>query len=102
MPDLSIEHYWMCQDLDYYEERMKSSCGRTEYNVTYHRGAWDCTCQGFRFRRTCKHIEAAKKKQCDWHQYIHGGEPKMVDNDTEKVPVCPKCGRPCISVKVAV
>lgn len=102
MSDLNIEYYWVCQDLDYFVRRIKSSDGKTEYNVCYHRGEWDCSCQGFRFKLKCKHIDQAMKEQCTWNQFVHGGEPVIAENGTEKIAVCPECGRPCISVKMAV
>lgn len=33
------------------------------YTVTYSKGAWNCDCAGFGFRRKCRHIDEAKVKQ---------------------------------------
>jgi hypothetical protein len=32
------------------------------YTVTFERGVWNCDCQGFGFRRKCRHIDEAKVK----------------------------------------
>jgi len=94
MPDLNTEYHWVCESLLWYQERVGSSSNKGEgYNVTCDKGQWDCTCQGFRFRRTCKHVEAAKKKRCAWSAYVHGGEP-VEENGERK---CPECGGPVTS-----
>jgi hypothetical protein len=32
------------------------------YTVKFDKQGWSCTCTGFGFRRTCKHVEQTKKK----------------------------------------
>jgi len=54
---------------------------------------WSCTCKGFRFRGTCKHIEQAKPQRCGWNQCL---EPT-----TEATDTCPLCGSPTVLVNVA-
>ena len=33
------------------------------YNVEYKGGQWKCNCQGFGWRRSCKHIDQAKQQK---------------------------------------
>lgn len=42
-----------------YHKKVQGSKGKI-YTVTGHRGAWTCTCVGFGFRNTCKHVTAAQ------------------------------------------
>tara|TARA_B100000131_G_C18056003_1_gene588430 strand:+ start:802 stop:1110 length:309 start_codon:yes stop_codon:yes gene_type:complete len=39
---------------------VEGSKGNT-YKVTFGGGHWSCTCPGFKWRNSCKHIEARKK-----------------------------------------
>jgi hypothetical protein len=49
---------------DNVEYQISGSKG-TSYTVTLHSGQWSCDCQGFGFRRQCRHINEAKNKQAD-------------------------------------
>ena len=40
--------------------KVPSSSGG-EYTVTETNGVWACECEGYRFKKTCRHIDAAKK-----------------------------------------
>lgn len=40
--------------------KIPSSSGG-EYTVTEKNGVWACECDGYRFRKTCRHIDTAKK-----------------------------------------
>lgn len=56
---------------------------------------WSCTCKGFQFRHTCKHITEAAKSMCSWNS--------MWDEETQTVEgVCPRCGADTVIEKVAV
>lgn len=53
-------------------------CPRDQYD-------WFCTCKGFQFRHTCKHVIEAKKLFCGWNS--------MWDDETQTEDhVCPRCG----------
>lgn len=39
-----------------------NSKGNGYYTVSFDKRGWACTCPGYSFRRSCKHIEQAKKK----------------------------------------
>lgn len=90
MPDLSIEYYYHCHTSEHFSTLVRGSKGQ-KYHVTFGRMPpnhrvqydWTCTCQGFKFRRTCKHIAIAEKRHCGWYQFTDGGEP--INGK------CPKC-----------
>lgn len=94
MPDFTTHSFSYCKSV----EDFKLSIGN--YLVTHGRSGgqfqydWNCTCQGFKFRHKCKHIEEAKKQYCGWDQFIDNGEP--IDK------CCPNCGRDIGSRLVAV
>jgi hypothetical protein len=90
MPDLTTHAYWHCETAESYAKTVPGSKGAT-YEVTLsaaNRGEyqynWHCTCPGFRFRKTCKHVKAVQKEHCGWLQFADGGEPKNGK--------CPECG----------
>ena len=97
MPDLSIEYMYQCESLSYSEADAESSSGSV-YRLRRLNGQWECPCQGFKFRKTCKHVEEARKQACSWHQQVDDGEPV----ETPEGKRCPKCGGPAEVVRVAV
>jgi hypothetical protein len=88
MPDLTIEIYPMCSQMERYE---RADCG---YYQEYFRGQWHCTCPGFKFRKTCKHVKVAESVRCTWHG--------AYDEPQEKEGECPHCGGPTVYVQVGV
>jgi hypothetical protein len=40
--------------------RVLSSDGVTRYTVTNQEGRWTCTCVGFSYRNTCKHVDSVR------------------------------------------
>jgi len=95
MPDLTIEYMYQCTQLE--SATVAGSRGAV-YQLRRHRGRWTCTCKGFEFRGTCKHVKEQEANGCTWHQQVDGGEPKVVNGEK----VCPECGSPAMVVKVAV
>ena len=80
----------MCQQLDYHYESIGN------YLQTFNPGiGWSCTCKGYRYRKTCKHVAQAEKEQCTWHKEY--SDEKQVEEG-----VCPVCGGPTIPVMVGV
>lgn len=108
MPDFAIEIRFHCQSVESYETEVKGSTDKT-YRVwigwANWPGAaqyeWQCECQSFKFRRKCKHIDAAKASSdyCGWQEQIRGGE--IVRDDTG-VARCPECNDLAIAMRHAV
>ena len=96
MPDLTIEYMYQCESLT--RTSVTGSKGDT-YHLYNHRGrGWQCTCKGFQFRGTCKHVKQVEAEGCQWHQFTHDGEPVEVNGEK----VCPECGAPVEVIKFAV
>lgn len=96
MPDYTVEYHWVCTAQD------GASVKIGKYTVTNHgpdAGGWRCTCQGFRFREDCKHVNQARQSVCHWNGFYDEGEPTV---DEDSVHLCPNCGAPCKSVGFAV
>lgn len=90
MSDLTINSYAVCSD---------------QGNMVFHEGGYtqhfyanghpaECTCKGYHFRKTCRHLIAADDKCCTWHEAFD--EPMTEEGK------CPKCGKPVIYVNMAV
>lgn len=94
MPDFTYMNFYACQDINNYVTKIHGNTGI--HTVRYDNGKWSCTCDGFKFRKTCKHVRQADK--CDWCQEWDGGEPKIIDGDKK----CPKCGGEIFIYKSAV
>jgi len=80
MPDLTIEYYYHCLSAEHFCIQVEGSSGL--HTVTFGQVPfgpvehdWSCTCDGFRYRKTCKHIATAKASCCGWYQFTDGGEP---------------------------
>jgi len=108
VPDFTIEVHFHCQSAEDFETESKGSTGKT-YKVWVGRanwpGAaqyeWQCECKSFKFRRVCKHIEAAKNAPdyCGWQEQIKGGE---IVRDDDGVARCPECNDLAIALRYAV
>lgn len=53
---------------------------------------WECPCKGFQHRKTCRHIEVAKRSFCGWNADL-----SSLSNEA----ICPRCGGPTEIQKVA-
>jgi hypothetical protein len=103
MPDLNIEYAYVCKSLvDEFQVEAKGSKGDT-YTVTYGKlygselqrqgceYGWACTCKGFKFRGTCKHITGLQSALCFWNYEMDPGrQPEEDEHGTKR---CPDCGR---------
>jgi hypothetical protein len=106
MADLSIESFWHCETAESWEMTVQGKTGT--YVVRFDRHShrnhsvqfdYSCTCPAYRFKGTCKHIEAVKATRCGWMQYMDGGE---IAHNAAGEPVCPKCGGPVSAMRWAV
>ena len=95
MPELSIVYMQMCASNEYAERDIRG------YRQVYdpHLDGWTCTCKGFTYRKTCKHIKQAEEERCGWHQqYSDEVQTEAQENDH----ICPKCGNTTMTVRVGV
>jgi hypothetical protein len=102
MPDFTVEVAPICQSNKDWERSYPSSDGKSSYRVRFgysphgrYQYDWSCECVGFRTRKQCKHVEAAKKDRCAWNWEL---EPRPMPENR----VCPDCGGPLDFVRVAV
>lgn len=113
MPDFDVIATWLCASNIYWETRVKGSKG-DEYTVWWGRlpeslqdrfycqHGWQCSCKGFKFRATCKHVEQVKAsgERCAWNAEL---EPTAeCARDSNGDPVCPECGGRVTTMRVAV
>ena len=97
MPDLTVEVARWCLSNEYDENDIggyrqifsRSNPGLYQYN-------WSCTCKGFMYRKTCKHVEWAEKHRC-----AHGWEASA-GSPIEMGKTCPECGGATSVVSYAV
>ncbi len=89
MPDLTIQNARWCITNEVDEKNIG------DYTQTYHKGNpgpysvnWACTCKGYQFRKTCKHIVQAEAEHCGYGWEAAAGSP------AEMGKTCPSCGGP--------
>lgn len=99
-----VDYRW-CSSNENYELDFR---GRNDevYTVSYNRHNpgpyavnWGCTCPGFKFRKSCKHVILAEKKHCGYGAEAAMGSPEP---DLQDKKTCPKCGAPTSVVRVAI
>lgn len=97
MPALDRVLTCCCEKLWGWGRDVPGSKGVT-YTITFsvHRG-WECTCPGFKYRHTCKHLEDPKLKEgwCDWGMDAFANTIYHEDK-------CPACGGPVRQFYVGV
>jgi hypothetical protein len=96
VPDLTFETARVCASME-------------SYKATWHEGGYDqhlnheyeveCSCAGYKYRRTCKHSRAVEESRCTWHS-MYSDESQTVEQEANQV--CPVCGGPTIYARVAV
>ena len=108
MPDFTIENMQQCKSLD---EPVTTVGGYIQTGLFNERTWPTCSCKAYKFaKRTvnfggqmvppaCKHIKAAQKGVCCWHQLV--GDPPQTERQKREME-CPKCGRETMWVRVAV
>lgn len=106
MPDLTFVSFWWCEQNDFFRKAYTGSKGE-EYIVTFspynqsppNYSKWNCTCPGFKYRGTCKHVKDAMEHRCTWGEDAAWGSGHA---DKPEGGVCPECGGPVAVVRVAV
>ena len=106
MPDFTEIVQFHCASVEEYSTEVVGSRGKTYTVRVGYAGprsptkfAWSCDCPGFKFRKRCKHIDAAKQNYCGWQENIHGEERVR---DEEGIARCPKCNDLAIAQRHAV
>lgn len=107
MPDLTTHPAWTCRTNTWWETEVPGSkgtytvhwgpCYRPDAGEMY---GWHCECPGFKYRRTCKHVDAVKAKRCGWNAVLEVTEE--ADRTTAGEPCCPECGGPVEAFNVGV
>lgn len=112
MPDFNnIETAWACASSFYFERAVKGSKGdlyvvhwgrlpEARILETGEQHGWQCTCQGYKFRGTCKHIREVEPQRCAWNAEM--GPTAECAHDADGSPVCPECGGQVRAVRVVV
>lgn len=91
MPDLTYEIVSQCV-----EDRDRVwTIGGYRQNYVYYLNEFECTCKGYQFRKSCKHLKELESKRCTWHSMFSEEE------QTEEGK-CPVCGGATEYVRFAV
>ena len=110
MPDLDILVALTCFSNESWTKSVVGSKGTT-YNVKWSRLSpveanrrhcqygWECTCDGWKYRRTCRHVTAAEKERCGWNAEIDPGASTTSETGEH---TCPRCNGPLVGVRVGV
>lgn len=91
MPDLTLETVAVCAQLQPYKHSWNVGGYSQHLDHTYE---LECSCKGFQFRKTCKHVKQLEASRCTWHGMYD--EPQVTKN------ICPRCGGATLYVQVAV
>lgn len=91
MPDLTLEVYAFCEQLIPYRKAWNLK-GYTQ-NVN-HEYELECSCKGYQFRKSCKHVRELEETRCTWQEFL--------DEPMEEKDKCPRCGGPVEYMRVGV
>jgi hypothetical protein len=106
MPDLTVETAYTCLTNEHWVRKVAGSDGST-HTVRFCRQPhgpvqydYECSCLGFKYRRTCRHIRQVDSERCGWNAGLEVTlEP---DHAANGEPICPNCGGPVRAVRVGV
>ena len=104
MPELNIEHRWMCESNRNWRKEVQGNGGVyvVEWGRVYDRDVdygFTCTCPGYKYRKACRHIRDVSGERCAWHEEYNNPEMAEVDHYTRK---CPRCGADVEAVRIGV
>jgi len=104
MPELNIEYRWMCRSNVEWCKEVQGNSGVyvVEWGRVHDRDCdygFTCTCPGFKYRGTCRHIREVSSERCAWHQEYNNPEFAEVNDDD---PKCPRCGGELTSCAIGV
>lgn len=91
MPDLTLEAHPVCEQLLPYRRAWSVGGYAQVLNRQYE---LECSCKGFQFRHTCKHVKTLDAERCTWHGAYDEALP-------EGQKTCPRCGGELAYVQVA-
>jgi len=106
--DYTTHATWTCSTNTEWSTTTVGSKGST-YSVSYGRTwngpyqyDWSCTCRGFKFRGSCKHITQVRDSgdRCAWNETLDVGAEAGTDAGGN--PCCPECSGPVQAFNVAV
>ena len=90
MPDLDVIYIQVCAQT-VITDKVRSSKGDREYEVTasLDERLDSCECDGFHYRRKCRHVDALRAKLCGWNSQI---DDVQQTPQQEMEAICPRCG----------
>jgi transcription initiation factor IIE alpha subunit len=91
MPDLTLITVPICSQLEPYKVNWSVGGYIQNLNRQYE---LECSCKGFQFRHSCKHVKELEETRCTWHG--------AYDEEQTEEGTCPRCGSEVTYVRMGV